>query len=53
MASAITGRLNIHAIDNGDVKVYTSDFPVEFISESVPDPDTTLISSPVNLPFIT
>ena len=27
--SAIMGRLNHHAIDNGDVKVHTSDFLVE------------------------
>ena len=30
---AIMGRLNHHAIDNGDVKVHTSDFSVEFNSE--------------------
>ena len=35
------GRLNHHAIDNGDVQVHTSDFPVEFNYESVTDPDTT------------
>ena len=35
--------LNHNSIDNDDVKVHTSDFPVEFKSESVPDPDTTPI----------
>ena len=33
VVSAIMGRLNHHAINNGDVKVPTSEFPVEFISE--------------------
>ena len=41
--SAIMGRLNHHSIDNGDVKVPTSEFPVESHSESVSDPDTTPI----------
>ena len=35
------GRINHHAIDNGDVKVSTSEFPVEYNSEPVPYPDTT------------
>ena len=39
------GRLNHHAIDNGDVEVHPSEFPVEFISEFVPDLDTTPIKS--------
>ena len=43
MVSAITGKRNHHAIDNGDVKFHTSYFTVEFNSESVPYPDTTLI----------
>ena len=43
--SAIMGRLNHHAIDNGDVKVNNSEFTVEYNSESVPDLDTTLIKS--------
>ena len=34
-------KLNHDAIDNGDVQVCTSDIPVEFNYESVPDPDTT------------
>ena len=42
MVSAIMGKLNHHAIDNGDI---TSDIPVESNYESVPDPDTTLIKS--------
>ena len=40
---AILGKLNHHVIDNGDVKISTSDFPVESNYESVPDPDTTPI----------
>ena len=43
--SSITGKLNHHAIDNGDVKIPTSDIPVESKYESVPDPDTTPIQS--------
>ena len=45
LVTAITGRINHHAIDNIDVKVPTSEFPVEFNPESVPDPDTTPIKS--------
>ena len=37
--------LNHHAIDNGDDKIPTSDFPVESNYESVPDPNTTPIKS--------
>ena len=37
------GRLNRHVIDNGDIEVNPSDFPVEFNSEYVPDIDTTII----------
>ena len=37
------GRLNHHAIDNGDVEFHPSDFPVESNSESFPNPDTTPI----------
>ena len=36
------GKLNHHAIDNGDIN---SDVPVEYNYESVPDPDTTTIKS--------
>ena len=43
MVSATIGRLNYHAIDNSDVEVHSSEFPVEFNSESVPDPGTTPI----------
>ena len=43
VVSAIMGILNLHAIDNDDVKVHSSDFPVEFHSELVPDPDTNPI----------
>ena len=41
--SAIRGKLNHHAIDNGDFKIPTSDHPVEYKYEPVPDPDTTPI----------
>ena len=39
------GGLNHHAINNGDIEVHPSMFPVEFNSESVPDTDTTPIKS--------
>ena len=39
------GRLHHHAIDNGDVNVPTSNFPIEFNSESVTYSDTTPIKS--------
>ena len=42
MVSAIVGRLNDHAIDNGDI---TSDVPFDSNYDSVPDPDTTPIKS--------
>ena len=42
VVSAIMGKLNHHAIDNGDI---TSDIPVEYSYESVPDPDSTPIKS--------
>ena len=35
VVSDITGRLNHCAIDNGDVEIHPSDFPVELNSESV------------------
>ena len=38
-------KLNHHAIDNGDVKIPISDFPVESNYESVTYPDTTPITS--------
>ena len=34
------GKLNHHAIDNGDVDVHTSEFPLVYNSESIPDTDT-------------
>ena len=43
--SAIMRKLNHHAIDNGDVKIPTSEFPVEYNSESFPYTDTILIKS--------
>ena len=38
-------RFNHHAINNGNVEVHPSEFPVEFNSESVPYPYTTRITS--------
>ena len=35
---AIMGILNHHAIDNGDAKVYNSEYPLEYTSDSVSDP---------------
>ena len=43
--SYIMVRLNHHAINNGNVEVHPSEFPVEFNSESVPYPYTTRITS--------
>ena len=43
VVSAIMGGLNHHSIDNGDVEVHSSEFPVELNSESVQDTDTTMI----------
>ena len=43
VVSNVMGRLNYHAIDNGYVEVHPYEFPAEFDSESVPDPDTTSI----------
>ena len=45
VVSNVIGRLNYHAIDNGYVEVHPYEFPVEFDSESVPDPYTTSIKS--------
>ena len=45
MISVIRGRLNHYSVDNGDVKVPNSEFPVDSNSESVPDPYTTPIKS--------
>ena len=39
------GKLNHRAIDNGDVKITTSDVPVESNYDSVTDPDTATIKS--------
>ena len=39
------GKLNHHAIDNGDIQIPTSGVPVESNYDSVPDPDTTTIKS--------
>ena len=43
--SAITEKLNHHDIDNCNVKIPTSDVPVESNYDSVPDPDITTIKS--------
>ena len=45
MVSYIMGRLNHHAVDNDDVKFYPSDNPLEYPSDSVPDPENTPIKS--------
>ena len=45
MVSDIMGKLNHRAIDNGNVKITTSEFLVESNYESIPDPDTTTIKS--------
>ena len=45
VVSAIIGIFNHHFIDNGDVEVHSSEFPVEYNSESVPYTDTTPIKS--------
>ena len=45
VVSAITGRLNNHAINNGYVEFHPSEFIVEFKYEYVPDPDNTPIKS--------
>ena len=45
LVSAIMGKLNHHAIDNGDVKITTSEVPVESNYDSVPDPYTTPLKS--------
>ena len=45
VVSAITSIINQHVIDNFDVEVHPSEFPVGFKPESVPDLDTTLIRS--------
>ena len=45
VVSDIMERLNNHTIDNGDVEVHSSEFPVEFNLESVTDKDPTLIES--------
>ena len=37
------GRLNHHAVDNGDVEVYPSYYPLESTSEYVPAGDNTKI----------
>ena len=39
------GRLNNHAIDNGDVEVYPLEYPFESTSNSVPYLDNTSIKS--------
>ena len=42
---ATMGRLDHNAIDNGDVEVHPSEYIFESTSESIPDPDTTIIKS--------
>ena len=38
-------KLNHHALDHGDVKITTTEVPVDFNYESFPDPYTTPIKS--------
>ena len=45
LVSDFTRRINHHAINNGDVEVHPSDYPVEYNSKYVTDPDTTSIES--------
>ena len=45
VVSAIMGRMNHYAIDNGDVEGKPSEFPVELNYESVPDPSINPIKS--------
>ena len=45
VVSTIMWRLNHHAIDNGDVEIHHSEFPVEYNPEYVPDLDTNPIKS--------
>ena len=42
---SIMGRLNYHAVDNGDVEVYTSDYPLESTSVYVTYTDNNSIKS--------
>ena len=39
------GIINHHTINNGDIDVHTSEFPVEFNSEYIPNSDTIPIKS--------
>ena len=41
----VIGRLDHHAIDNGNVEVHPPEYPFEYTSEYFPDPDTTTIKS--------
>ena len=41
----IMGWFNHHTIDNDDFEVHPSEFPIEYNSEYVPDPDTTPIKT--------
>ena len=43
MVSPITGILNHHAVDNGNVELYPPDYPLGYLSDSVPDIDNTPI----------
>ena len=43
MVSAIMGRINHYAIDNGDVAVHPSDYPFKSTYKSFPYQDTTPI----------
>ena len=42
---AIMGRLNRHVVDNGDVDVYTTWYPLEYTSNYIPEPYNNTIKS--------
>ena len=45
VVSATMWRLDHHDIDDGDVEVHPSYFPIKYNYESVPNPNTTPIKS--------
>ena len=45
MVSSIRGVFNHHAVDNGDVEFYTSDYPLKSTYDSITDPDTAPTNS--------
>ena len=45
LVSDITGRLNHHAVDNGDLDIYPTDYALKYGYDSVPEPYNTPIKS--------